>query len=315
MEKDYLVVYNNNYKLEKRKYSLFIKDLIMGEKEYKTSFNIIHQIIQDYNIFFSENHIIYNEIWNKITDIFRNRHNYIEEESNMEIINGFMYSAYLKLTKNQAKNSYEEYILELSKYYAQYAITEIFGSTNNLTRLMYTVNDFSECHFEGYEREEYSKLLKKYTALKDGVPINEGFDILSRKGIKNFCPENENYMKIFESEKFYEFLVIKNYIDSENTTFHKFKDVFLKDFNTNESIIQFECTTKKSTVFLKEIQLRFNDNLSFINIQHSQKFKSSLGNFLKRTNISDAFTKSSKELKDSVKNDLDYFFNNNNFTL
>lgn len=315
MEKDYLVVYNNNYELEKRNYSLFIKDLIIDQKENKTPYNIVYQIIQDYNNFFSENHIIYNEIWNKITDIFRYRTKYIEEESNMEIINGLMYSAYLQLTKNRAKNSYQEYILELSKFYAQYEITKVFVSTDSLTRLMYAVNDFSEYRFEDYEREEYSKLLKKYTALRDGVPINEGFDILSRKGIKNFCPENENFIKIFESEKFYNFLVIKNYIDSENTIFNKFKDVFLKDFNTNESIIQFECTTKKSSVFLKEIQLRFNDNLSFINIQHSQKFKSSLGNFLKRTNISDAFTKSSKELKDSVKNDLDYFFNNNNFTL
>lgn len=55
------------------------------------------------------------------------------------------------------------------------------------------------------------------------------------------------------------------------------------------------------------MQIRFIDDLSFINIEYSQKFKSSLGNPLKRSNISEAFTKSSKELKDLVKNDLDSF--------
>jgi hypothetical protein len=307
MEKDYLVVYNNNYELEKRNYSLFIKDLIIDQKEYKTPFNIVYQIIQDYHKLFSENHIIYNEVWNELTEIFRYRSKYIEEESDMEIINGLMFSAYQNLITNKTKYSYENYILELSKYYAQYEVTKIFESNNHLTRLMYAVNDFSECNFEGHEKDELSKLLLKYKSLKDGVPINEGFDILSKKGINNFCTENESYKNLFESENFYDFLIMKNYIDYENTTFLQFQDVFIKDFNSNESIVQFECTTKKASVFLKEMQIRFIDDLSFINIEYSQKFKSSLGNLLKRSNISEAFTKSSKELKDRVNNDLDSF--------
>lgn len=314
MEKDYLALYNTNYNLEKRNYSLFIKDLIIDQKEYKNPFNNVYLIIQEYNKFFSENHLINSEIWSEITNIFRYRNQYIEEESDMEIINGFMYSAYLKLTKNVAKNTYEKYILELSKYYAHYEITTIFESNYSLNRLMYEVNDFSECNFEGYERDEFSKLLIKYRALKDGVPINLGFDILLKKGIKNFKPEKESHKNIFESEEFYNYLVVRNYIDFENTTFLQFQDVFIKDFNSNESIVQFECKTKKASVFLKELQLRFNNDLSFINIDYSQKFKSSLGNLLKRSNISEAFTKSSKELKDNVKSDLDYFFIKNDFS-
>lgn len=307
MEKNYLLVYKNNYQLEKRNYSLFIKDLILEHKEYKVPFKEVYGVIKDYNKSFSKNHIIFSEDWKELTEIFRYRSDYIEEESDMEIINGLMFSAYQNLITNKTKYSYEKYILELSKYYAHYEITNIFESNNNLNRLMYALNDFSECNFEGYEREEFSKLLIKYRALKDGVPINKGFDILSKKGIKNFCPENESYRNIFESENFYDFLIKKYYIDDENTTFLQFQDVFIKDFNSNESIVQFECTTKKASVFLKEMQIRFIDDLSFINIQYSQKFKSSLGNPLKRSNISQAFTKSSKELKDRVNNDLDSF--------
>lgn len=181
MEKDYILVYNNNYQLEKRNYSLFIKELIIEQKKYKAPFKEVYAIIQDYNKYFSKNHIIYSEKWNELTEIFRYRSNYIEEESDMEIINGLMFSAYQNLISNKTKYSYENYILELSKYYAQYEVTKIFESNNNLTRLMYAVNNFSECNFEGYKKDELSKLLLKYQSMKDGVPINKGFDILSKK--------------------------------------------------------------------------------------------------------------------------------------
>jgi len=308
MEKDYIEIYEDNYKLEILRYEAFVKELIICEKENKIPYEQVFKIIQNYHSDFTNNNIVNKGDWEKVTDIFRYRNEYIEEGLEMDVINENMYFAYKHLIAAENPISYEYYIKCLSKYCAHSESFYLFQSQNSLYSFMYKLNDFSKFKIFGYKKEFYQILLKDYSYRAKGLFFDEEVDVLiQKKGIKNFCPEKDEYKELFKSEKFYDFLVLNNYVDGFLSEFLDFKNVFLNNFDSNTSFIQFECTTKKAAVLLNELKNRFNKKLTFTNIQLSKKFKSLRGGYLKRSNISQAYSKSTPELIKEVINDLDLF--------
>lgn len=311
MEKDYIKIYEETYELKKPLYEAFIKEHFIYEKKLNTKFNLVYAVLQNYGSLFDDYSIVTKKHWAEITKVFRSKTDYLEEGTEMNIINGLMYSTYLGVFKGESKISYEMYIKELADYYAHYDIYDAVQTYNNLYRLMYKLNNFEEFKINGLLNKDYQELYVKYYNLDKGIITSKEINTLYKKGVKNFSPINEKLANILKSKEFYDYLVLKRYIDFELTSFESFKKVFFEDFETNNATIRFECITKKTSILLYGINIRFDNNLSFTNIALSKRFISSRRNILKRTNLSDAFTNSLPILKNSVFKDLDDFFTKN----
>jgi hypothetical protein len=311
MKKDYIKFYNKAFLREQLICETFILKIIIKEKKEKNNFKNIYKIIQGHQEKLNYD-IVLDTPWDKLTDIYKYKHKVYDEDFLMDVIPDKMLPLYSSFNLKDSDLNFDGYLEHLARYYAHYDIYNSFDRNYALYNLMFRANKFSEFKIIGCERDIYNRLLDKFNFLVNGTSAvigpTLGFsDLATKKEIKNFCPEEENLRAVFESERFYDYLVLNYFIDPDHTSFKDFKNVLIGDFETNKSIIRFDCNTQKASVFLYELQIRFTKKLSYTNIEYSKKFKTQYGTLLSRKNITESKRKSSIELKKEVKRILDCF--------
>lgn len=311
MKKDFIKIYNNAYS----------KSEILAEKEIITKFidfkergrnsskagNVIEQEFEKEK----SNCRVMDKSLQSLFYLFRNRLDEFTEDTQMNVIPEILLPEFDKIIHSD-NFSFENYINELAEFNARDSVHNTFSNNRSLYSLMFKLNDFSEFKIIGCEADIYNRLLDKYSFLVNGTSAIIGLTLSSsepvtKKEIKNFCPEKEDCRTFFESKKFYDYLVLEYFIDSDHTSFTDFKNVLTGDFETNKSIIRFECKTQKAAVLLYELQIRFTKKLSYTNIEYSKKFQTQNGTPLRQKNIAESISKSSIELKKEVKKVLDCF--------
>jgi hypothetical protein len=311
MKKDYIKFYNNAFLREQLICETFILKIIIKEKKEKNSFKNIYKIIQGHQEKLNYD-IVLDTPWDKLTDIYKYKHNVYDDDLLMDVIPDKMLPLYSSFKLKDTDLKFDGYLEHLARYKAHYDIYYSFDRNYALYNLMFRANNFSEFKIIGCEADIYNRLLEKFNFLLNGnfavIDGALGFtQTVTKKQITNFCPVEENKRNFFESKVFYDYLVLKDFIDPDYTSFTDFKNVLIDDFQTNKSIIRFQCKTQKAAIFLDELKIRFTKKLSFVNIEYSEKFRTQNGKILTRKNITESKRKSSIELKEEVKKVLDLF--------
>jgi hypothetical protein len=311
VEKDYIKFYNDAVLREELICEAFILKIIIKEKKEKNNFKNIYKIIQGHQEKLNYD-IVFDSPWDKLTDIYRYKHHVYDDDFLMDVIPDKMLPLYSSFKLGGTDLQFDNYLEYLARYNAHYDIYKCFDRNYALYNLMFRANDFLEFKIIGCDADMYNSLFKKFNLLLNGYPavIDSTLTFsepVTKKEIKNFCPNKENCRIFFESKDFYNYLVFNDFIDSDFTSFIDFKNVFIDDFVTNKSIIRFHCNTKKASVFLNELQIRFTKKLTYTNIEYSKKFKTQKGTLLSRKNLTESVRKSSIELRNEVKEILDCF--------
>ena len=313
MEKDYIKIYEDAYSKYGISHEDYIRKKVIAFHDYLPFNKSNSLLISDLNSK-EEDLIIFEEPWRKITTIFRTTR--FRPGHQLRKIQILLLPEFSKIKVGDLNITFEHYIEELAKFKAYEEINRIYSNNDTLYSLMYDLNDFSEFKIIGCEGEVYQELLEKHYKIKSGAAdislqkTNQQEDITKNKFVlKNFCPELESNKKEIESKIFYNFLVLNYFIDTDFTSFIDFKNVFLEDFETNNSIFRFECSTQKGVILLVEIKERLSKKLNFTNIEISKKFKTKYNKYLRRKNITESNRKAKAELKIEVKTLLDSYFN------
>ncbi|WP_372745220.1 hypothetical protein [Lutibacter sp.] len=183
----------------------------------------------------------------------------------------------------EINNELYEYLLE------EFAISEAsnrvyswFSNWHTVYKMMFELNDFSDFKIiRNSSFSEASDIFKKYhEKLYPICYVNKGKEgEVQKNKINNF-----NQVEGYEDEiKTLYGDFIEYYINGATTSYDDYVNVFFKNWDEHNSLINFSCSTQEASLLLFKLMNFFSD-LTYTNIGKSKVFKLKTGSILTSSN-------------------------------
>tara|TARA_R110002073_G_scaffold57778_4_gene146618 strand:- start:7435 stop:8409 length:975 start_codon:yes stop_codon:yes gene_type:complete len=301
---DYIKLYLKKLKEESKNAIKLVEITLITNKSQFFSFEKTYNDIINKFIEIKKSNIVTQDTYKDLLHQFHTRTAIFEEEHQFEVIPRILEPEFKKITNNQQKSNFKNFVLNLSKYRAYEKVMIDFRNLRDIYSFMYKINKF-----EGFKHMPKFDIIANHIQTQNTLIFKElhalAYPILtSDKVIHNIEKQNDEDVKVnyfgckkefvdtFKSKESY-LMLTDVIIDDEKTSFDDFINVFFKDPLSHDSEVHFLCETKFCSYLLLLFKNNFFKKLTFTNIEKSKKFHSKNKRPLKQSNISKSYKKAS----------------------
>lgn len=301
----YSTTFNKAYKTEYNRRTKEVKNYLINGKSENHRYIFIHNKIleQYYNLevkLFKNNSLF--ETLEKEFQVLRNNY-----EIDYELIT-LSRDLEPKFKLNKSTDTFLEFVKNLAEKEAIKHVRYNYRNNSTIFEMMYDIKRFD--NFKNMPEFEIIKYSTKLENTKIHIELSEilntslNLDQQKNKAStenlekKNGLNLRSKYRNKFKKEETYK-LFTADIIDNTETTQEDFTNVFLQDFNSHSSEIQFKCKTTEASLLLSKMLPLFH-NLTVVKLCGSNMFKSNLGNHISSGSLNQSKSTISNKDRDFV---------------